>query len=296
LISIFASPKKFEGHIKTIQENAIKSWCRITPKAQIILFDHNSYSGKLAKENNIDYVPELKKNEKGTPYISDIFIQGQKLARHKLCCYINCDIIVPENFAQTADNIAKQAGRKFLVTGQRNDLNWNTSVDFENTEDIKALYKYAENNAILHSITGMDYFIFPKGMYKKIPDLLIGRAGFDNWLIWYARRIGAQVIDATESIFIIHQNHDYNHLKEGKKEAFEGSEARENIKQLGDGRTKALNILDTTWEYKEGTLIKKKSPEHINRQLGKLPAIYPEISGLMQLYKKMYRKFFLKKQ
>ena len=38
------------------------------------------------------------------------------------------------------------------------------------------------------SPAAIDYFVFRKNSLKNIPDFVVGRPGYDNWLIWYARR------------------------------------------------------------------------------------------------------------
>ena len=39
---------------------------------------------------------------------------------------------------------------------------------------------------------------------------MIGRPGYDNWLIWYARRNFIPVIDLSKEVSVIHQNHHFN--------------------------------------------------------------------------------------
>ena len=62
----------------------------------------------------------------------------------------------------------------------------------------------------LHSLAGIDYFIFNKNSFKNIPSFAVGRVGWDNWMIYNAKIKGLKVIDATRQITAIHQNHDYS--------------------------------------------------------------------------------------
>ena len=68
-----------------------------------------------------------------------------------------------------------------------------------------------------------------------MPGFLVGRAAFDNWMIWKARKRGP-VIDATEAVIAIHQPHDYAHLAGGKNEAYYGPEAEYNRALAGGSR------------------------------------------------------------
>ena len=61
---------------------------------------------------------------------------------------------------------------------------------------------------MLHPKTGIDYFVFPK-LYLTKFDFAIGRTSWDNWLVYNARLNKHPVINGTQSIDIIHQNHDY---------------------------------------------------------------------------------------
>ena len=49
-ITIFATPKKFDGHIGVIQRNAITSWTHIQPKPEVILFGTEPGTAELAAE------------------------------------------------------------------------------------------------------------------------------------------------------------------------------------------------------------------------------------------------------
>ena len=45
----------------------------------------------------------------------------------------------------------------------------------------------------------MDWFVFPAGLFGEVPPFAVGRAGFDNWLVWKARQVGI-VVDATHDV------------------------------------------------------------------------------------------------
>jgi hypothetical protein len=79
----------------------------------------------------------------------------------------------------------------------------------------------------------IDYFVFRRGFFHGLLPFALGRAGFDNWLLWKARSLGAPVIDASAVITVIHQNHDYSHHPEGQKGVWEGPEAVRNRELMG---------------------------------------------------------------
>jgi hypothetical protein len=80
----------------------------------------------------------------------------------------------------------------------------------------------------------IDYFVFTRGLYgPDIPPLVIGRVFWDNWLLWKARNSGAPVVDASEAVIAVHQNHDYRYHPQGKAGVFHGEESGRNHELAG---------------------------------------------------------------
>jgi len=76
----------------------------------------------------------------------------------------------------------------------------------------------------------MDYFVFDKGLYyQKIPEFVIGRPGWDPWLLWYALDAGVPVVDASAAVSAVHQNHDYSYHADGEKGSGKARKLRKTI-------------------------------------------------------------------
>src|SRR5437762_1127846 len=83
----------------------------------------------------------------------------------------------------------------------------------------------------------IDYFVFSKGLYyQKAPEFVIGRPGWDNWLIWFALSSRAAVVDLSSDVCAVHQNHDYSYHADGERGVWQGEEAQENYRLLEKGR------------------------------------------------------------
>jgi len=208
MITFFACPKPFRGHIDIIQRNAIKSWTLLRPKPEIILMGSEEGIAQVCKEFDLIHIAEIDRNEYGTPLVNSIFQIAQKRASQPIVCYINSDIILMNDFMCAVKTVADKMLR-YLILGQRWDVdikeNWSFALaDWET--DLKA---FIARKSILHPPNGIDLFCFPRGMYIDIPPFAIGRLGWDNWLVWRARTKGVSVVDATNAVSIIHQNHDY---------------------------------------------------------------------------------------
>src|ERR1700758_5264603 len=99
-LTIFATPKKFDGHIGVIQRNAITSWTRLSPRPDVILFGMEPGTAEIAAELGIRHVPSVQCNEWGTPLVSDLFEQGERLGTGEAVCYVNADILLFDEFPQ----------------------------------------------------------------------------------------------------------------------------------------------------------------------------------------------------
>ena len=74
---------------------------------------------------------------------------------------------------------------------------------------------------------------------------MIGRPGWDNWLLWFARSAGAAVVDASSVVCAVHQNHDYGYHPDGEKGVWGGEEAQQNY-QLLEGHRKFRTLENAT--------------------------------------------------
>jgi hypothetical protein len=233
MFTILACPKPFENtHIATIQRNAITSWTLLKPRPEIILFGDEAGVAEICRDLGLRHVPDIVRNEFGTPLLNDIFQKGQNLATWPVVCYINADVILLDDFKKIIE-VVSQIDREFLVVGQRWDLDIAGPIDFSSptwAEDLRILAKIAGQ---LHPPEAIDYFVFSKGFFIDVPPFAIGRFYWDWWLISHARKRRALVIDATPSVTVVHQNHSYFHLPGGAQWLLQSEEVKRNEALLG---------------------------------------------------------------
>jgi hypothetical protein len=154
---------------------------------------------------------------------------------------------------------AKQAVKlkdKFVLLSQRWDLDITTPLEFTNGWPSR-LEAIVRTQGQLHRPAGSDFFLFPKTCYTDVPDFAIGRAGWDNWMIYKARKEKWPIIDCTPSITIVHQNHDYSHLPDSKPH-HTLPETEENIRFAGGQAAIRYTILDSTHQLVSGRLARPK--------------------------------------
>jgi hypothetical protein len=208
MMTFFACPKRFSGHIGVIQRNAIKSWTLLVPKPEIIALGDEDGVAEVCDEFGLIHVRDIERNELGTPLVSSIFKIAQEKARQPVLCYINSDIILMSDFMPSVQLVAGKMPQ-FLIMAQRRDLDVRVSWDFSHPEWETKLRAAVAREGRVHMPNGIDFFCFPRGMYETVPPFAIGRFVWDNWLVWHAWSRGVALVDATDGVHIVHQNHEY---------------------------------------------------------------------------------------
>lgn len=249
MLTFFSLPKPFRGHIAVIQRNAIRSWMLLHPTCEIMLFGDEDGTGEIVAELGLRHIPEIARNEYGTPLLDGMFEQAHRLASHNILCYVNTDIILMNDFIQALELVMKHHDR-FLMAGRRWDADMKELLDFSPDWDTR-LYADVATHGKLIKFDAIDYFAFTQGVFREIPPFAIGRTVWDNWLIYKARSQGVAVNDATQVVMAVHQKHNYSHIKGGEREAYEGQEANQNW-QLAGGPQYAFDLRDATHQLTKG--------------------------------------------
>ena len=236
MLTLFTTPKPFVGHIAVIQRNALQSWRCLHPGVEVILFGNEEGAATVCHELGISHVPEVRRNGYGTKYLASIFDQAQELATHHVLCYANCDILLMGDFRRAVEAVSCLQ-KDFLLAGRRWDVDIRVPLDFQRKGWEEAVRHLALQTNRQRPAQWIDYFVFPKGLYyQKAPGFVIGRPGWDNWLIWYALSARAAVVDLSSDVYAVHQNHDYSYHPQGESGVWQGEEAQENYRLLENGR------------------------------------------------------------
>lgn len=309
MITIFSCPRPFHGHLNIIQRNAIKSWALLRPKPEVILLGNDRGVAEICAEVGLIHIEKIDRNECGTPLVNSIFQVAQERATYPIVCYINSDIILMSEFMPAVQTVASGMS-KFLILGQRWDLDLREEWDFDSPAWELALKAVLSQKGKIHPPTGIDFFCFPRGAYTDIPPFAIGRFAWDNWLVWYAWSKGIPLVDITNAAVIIHQNHDYAattiispKLQEARSEKRSpasagkekikigghwvavGPEVTRNIALVPDDKN--LNIWAATWMVnRKGRLVRRRlklTPSYLYYQIKcVLPLYWPTFGRLVR--------------
>ena len=244
MLTLFAIPRPFVGHIGVIQHNAIRSWTLLRPQPEIVLFGDDPGTADAARECGVRHEPAVARNEFGTPIVSDVFARAGTVGAHELQGYVNADIILMTDFLEGAGRVAAR-WRTFLLVGRRWNLDVTEPLDFSSGWEVR-LRRLVASAGRLHPPSGMDYFVFRRGLWRDMPPFAVGRNVWDNWLLYGARARHAPLIDATDAITAVHQNHVYPAFPGGAEEACRSPEAVRNL-QLAGGYGRVFSLSDATW-------------------------------------------------
>ena len=255
MLTIFTVPKPFDGHIGLIQDNAIGSWNQLHPDVQVLLLGDEGGIRQAAERLGVRHIGGVRTNEWGTPLVDSVFERARAASDFPHMCFVNSDIILISDLLSALDAVSDRF-HQFLIVGQRWDVNIRRPIHFGNGWQ-EGLADSLQRQGTLHTPAGSDYFVFPKDQYWGLPAFAIGRAGWDNWMIYAARRNRVPVLDATGSITAVHQDHDYSHLPDGQPH-YRLPESLRNLR-LGGGNHTVFTLRDATWEIVTGQL-RRRSP------------------------------------
>lgn len=205
---IFTSLKPSTDAAAEIQRRSQENWRQCFPESRIITFE-----GPL-----VPFSEMVKKVECETDAEILMYANGDVL--------FEVGNILTQRRRDSEYTEILSRGKDFLLTGQRIDI-------------------LADGTKRLHRSSGMDYFVFRRGMFHDLPKVLMGRAYCDSALVAYCLRKGIPVIDASFALRVEHQFHDYGHVKGGRTTVWQGEDAKAN-KRDNDLQDFGPHVLDAT--------------------------------------------------
>ena len=254
LLTLFTAPKPFTNpHISLIQRNALRSWKALGDQVEVVMIGDEPGMADVALELGIRHISQVETNDLGTPLLSSIFALGRGVNDSPFLAYVNADIVLFPDLIENLENIAAQK-KKFLIAGERWDLAVKEPIVIDDDCPV-SLLKILSIQGKLHGKYGSDYFIYPRDCFTILPEFAVGRAGWDNWMIFHARQQRWAVIDATDVIKVVHQDHDYSHLPGGQRH-YKLPETDVNVKLAG-GKRSIFTLKDAS-HYVDGKKVKKK--------------------------------------
>jgi hypothetical protein len=258
MLTIFSAPKAFtDEHIARIQHNALRSWLDLGDGVEVLLLGDEPGIQESAESFGVRCIPVSSRSKSGAPLINELFALARQHAKYSTLCYLNADIILLEDFLPSVQ-VVMERFPAFLIVGNRYDLEIQDELQMQEDwrEDLRQMVQEVGKP---HPPMGSDYFIYQKGQFTDMPSFALGRAGWDNWMMYKARHDGVPLVDASNGITAVHQDHDYAHLPGGEPH-YRHPESTRNI-QLAGGYETMFRLRDANWVMSSQGIRKKRMGE-----------------------------------
>ena len=283
MIAIFTCPRPFTGEFNRIQRNAIISWLRLKNIKIFVFNDEEGTSKKICEEYRLEFISEIKKNKNGTPLVENCLEIIRNKIGNSVIAHVSTDIILNDDFVNTIKKVNNFfLDKSFYMVGQRIDIL--NKLDFSNKVFDNYNICQLKKNGIIHPPSATDYLIFSRSFKIKMPPFVIGRPGWDSWLIAYCKKNKIPIIDCTNSITALHQNHSYP----SKKLSYFDQECDYNF-LLAGGDKNLMSLREADYIYFSYKNILKR-PTGLRFFLS-LASKYRIYGYVLTLYRKI--KFFL---
>lgn len=215
------SPSKHLLHNATV-----KNWLSLRPFIIPVLFTNESALATECESLGWEVLPISSAAADGIPVLKYMYRDVMERYNTSFYAFSNGDILFTERLLETLIIILNTGSLNLseptLIVGQRTNVENVTLEEGSTWENIAAV---AKNRGKLFTGWAEDFFVTTRSYpWNDMPEVVIGRRAYDNWLVYNARKSHFSVIDATKTTLAVHQtdkggnfeghghkNGDYNH-------------------------------------------------------------------------------------
>lgn len=283
MLVIFTIPRHFEGETGRRQHNAVRSWRASNPDARIVLFGDEDMED-AAKTDGAVAEPVTARSNWGTPILRNVFDDVRRKYPAEAYVYMNADIILLEDIGCFLRDVPLAA---YLGVARRTNLDVDTELSFEDARWRDALRARLRTEGQLDSPLAMDWFLMKgDGPWVEPPAFIVGRPAWDNWMVFAARARGLPVVDFSDALEVVHQNHDYAHVPERSGARWSGPEAAVNRRLAWEAgahhrRGQVYSIAHATHGYDGRRLRRRIGIERWREQWRVAAMTFPRLAGFI---------------
>ncbi|XP_041348352.1 uncharacterized protein LOC121367948 [Gigantopelta aegis] len=189
-----------------IRDNTCYNWRSLRPLVQPVLFTNSSSARRECEKNGWSVLPLRQTAAGGAPVLKVMFAEVLRRFNSTIYGFSNGDILFGENLLKTLVAVEETFGaekRPLLLIGTRTNVVNVTSPEASSFSNLQVASK-KRGKLFIHQ--SQDYFITNKAFpWSDIPGVVVGRRGYDNWIVINSILKQHTVIDATETILAVHQ-------------------------------------------------------------------------------------------
>ena len=186
--------------------NTVKNWMKLLPYVSSpVVFTNDKFLSEQCKAEGWYALPIGRTAAGGAPVLKDMFREVMTRFQSLFYAFSNADILYDNSLIQTLFATAKtqDLNKPILMVGIRTNVQ-NVMPHEVITWD--AMKSTAKRRGKLFLRNAEDYFItsfsYP---WHSIPDVVIGRRAYDNWLVLNARKKKHLLIEISDTVLALHQ-------------------------------------------------------------------------------------------
>ena len=183
----------------------VRNWQSLRPYVIPVVFTNQASIADDCRRKGWDVLPVRISANGGIPVLKFMFLDAISTYNTTFYGYGNSDILFTDSLIETLAwlKMSVKLDKPILIIGKRTNVNY---VGVKEMVTWKKLSAVASSRGKLFRGLAEDYFITTRFYpWKNIPEVVIGRPAFDNWLVYHTRKQNQTVIDATRTILAVHQ-------------------------------------------------------------------------------------------
>ncbi|XP_052093433.1 uncharacterized protein LOC127729623 [Mytilus californianus] len=208
--SFVPSAKRFVVH-----NNTKRNWPSLGRNVKSVLFTNSPQLEEEFTEAGWDVLPVEYVSQSGTPILKFMYMAVTKRYNASFIGFANSDILFTNELTENLQFLKNNSRFNYthtMATGRRTDV---ANVSTEEAGSFKSLIHVSKKRGILFRSDAEDYFFTdPSYPWDVLPDLVIGRVAYDNFLLLHARMLNFSTIDFSKTVRAIHQVVDKGHMEE----------------------------------------------------------------------------------
>ncbi|GAB1597667.1 uncharacterized protein LOC115217082 [Argonauta hians] len=186
--------------------NTVKNWKKLIPFVPSpVVFSTDKDLIKQCESDGWTALPIKRIAAGGAPVLKDMYKDVMAKVSTLFYAYSNADILYDDSLLQTLWATAKtqDLSKPLLMVGIRTNV---LNVMPHEVITWTAMKSTAKRRGKLFLRNAEDYFITSYSYpWNSIPDVVIGRRAYDNWLVLNARKQKHNLIDISDTVLALHQ-------------------------------------------------------------------------------------------
>ena len=205
LLTLFTSwndsPSKYLIHNITVN-----NWVSLRPYVIPVVFTNESALENECIKNGWEVLPVPVAAAGGVPVLKYMYQNVMSKYNSSFYAFCNGDILFTDKLMDTLIAILNSTvniTQPTLIVGQRTNVK---NVTLEEGSTWNRVATIARTRGKLFTGWAEDFFITPRAYpWPEMPEVVIGRRAYDNWLVYNSRKSHYNVIDVTRSLLAVHQ-------------------------------------------------------------------------------------------